>query len=154
MRSYEGYLYELNTIDTELKRINEHAKNLRLQRTRVLGALYRYMCSNNLEKVSYGKKDITLKQCTPREKRGPTKSKKEKKHAALELCREVGIPDPERFYKEFEDTQKIPKRILNTNESSSTNSYTDNGVDDIFGSSNTKKKGKSTKSAYDASLGF
>jgi hypothetical protein len=154
MRSYEGYLYELNTIDTELKRINEHAKNLRLQRTRVLGALYRYMCSNNLDKVSYGKKDITLKQCTPREKRGPTISKKEKKKNALELYREVGIPDPERFYKDFENTQKA-QRMTNTNESSSTNN--NNGMDDIFGPSNARnkeKKGKSTKSAYDASLGF
>lgn len=147
MKSYEGYLYELGTIDTELKRINDHAKNLRLQRTRVLGALYRYMCANNLDKVSNGRKDITLKQCTPREKKsGGTKPKKQKKQDAIELFRDAGIPNPERFYEEFEGTQK--KNNTNTNESSSTNpSYTD----DIFGAPSKKKKGGG---GYDSQLGF
>lgn len=147
MKSYEGYMCELNTIDIELKRINDHAKNLRLQRTRVLGALYRYMCANNLDKVSYGKRDISIKQCTPREKKITAKPKKEKKRDAIELFRDMGIPNPDKFYQEFEETQK---RAPNTNESSSTNTNT-NDQDDLFGPSK-KKKGPS--GGYDARLGF
>lgn len=149
MRSYEGYMFELNSIDIELKRINDHAKNLRLQRTTILNALYRYMSSNNLEKVSYGKREISLKQCAPKEKRGPTKPKKEKKREAIELFRNEGIPNPEKFYEVFESTQKPIAR--DTPERNNTNSnYND---DDIFGpSSKTKKKGKNN--AYDSQLGF
>lgn len=148
MKSYEGYMCELNTIDAELKRINEHAKNLRLQRTRVLGALYRYMCSNNLEKVSYGKRDISIKQCAPREKRIAAKPKKEKKRDAIELFRDMGIPNPEKFYIEFEGTQKNTHHAQNTNESSSTNNQ-----DDLFGPSTSTKKKKASNN-FDARLGF
>ena len=142
MKSHEAYLHELGVIDIELKRINEHAKSLRLQRSRILGALYRYMMNNNLERIPYGNKGLTIKQCSPKTKKKTTKPKKEKRRDGIELLREAGIPDPIQFYEAFENTQKS----ANTNDVNNTN----NRNDDIFGSNTKKKK----INAYDEQLGF
>ena len=47
MGSQEKYLIEINNIDTELRRINDHAKKLRAQKTTTMNGLYQYMISNN-----------------------------------------------------------------------------------------------------------
>jgi hypothetical protein len=102
----EGYLQEINSINTELQRLNSHTKSLKLQKSRAMKGLYNYMIAHNLEKVGEGKNTITLKKCTPSEPRKKSKPKPQRKEDAINLFREVGIPDPERFYIDFEKTQK------------------------------------------------
>ena len=57
----EGYLQEINSINTELQRLNSHTKSLKLQKSRAMKGLYNYMIAHNLEKVGEGKNTITLK---------------------------------------------------------------------------------------------
>lgn len=132
MRSQEQYMIEINNIDNELKRINEHAKHLRDQRTKTMNGLHQYMLSNNLEQVTYGKKTISIKKCEPK-CRTKSKPKKQKKADAIQLFREVGIPNPEQFYEELESSQKVQSTDDNTPKPS-------------------KKKGK--KNEVDPFLGF
>lgn len=140
MRSQEYYLVEINNIDNELKRINEHAKNLRAQKAKTMGGLRQYMISNGLEQVSDGKKTISLKKCEPR-KKARSKPKKQKRSDAIQLFRDAGIPNPEKFYEEFESVQKIP---------------TGDDQNDLSYSGNTSKpvKGKKKDSGIDPFLGF
>lgn len=132
MRSGEQYLIEINNIDNELKRINEHAKRLRAQKTKTMNGLHQYMLSNNLEQVSYGNKTFSIKKCEPKT-RTKSKPKKQKKADAIQLFREVGIPNPEQFYEELESSQKVQSTNDNTPKPS-------------------KKKGK--KNEVDPYLGF
>ncbi len=47
----EAYLYEIQKIDKELKRLNAHAKSLRSQRAKSKTGLHHYMVSHNLQQV-------------------------------------------------------------------------------------------------------
>jgi hypothetical protein len=134
----ERYLYEINSIDTELKRVTEHTKALKLQRSKAMSGLYSYMTSNNLQKVGEGKNAITINKCAPKIKK-KTKPKKYKRDDAINLFRDAGIPDPESFYLDFEKTQK---------------SVANNCGDDSDIFAETSKRGKKSKDVYDASLGF
>ena len=101
------------------------------------------MMNNNLERIPYGNKGLTIKQCSPKTKKKATKPKKEKRRDGIELLREAGIPDPIQFYEAFENTQKS---VNNTNEGN----LITNVHDDIFGGNAKKKK----INAYDEQLGF
>ena len=91
----ETYLCEIHNIDIELKRINDHAKGLRDQKSRLMGKLYNYMDTNDLEKVGSGKDTITIKKCTPKSKKTSNlKPKSQRKLDALELFMDAGIPNP------------------------------------------------------------
>lgn len=135
----ESYLIEINNIDVELKRINQHAKNLRAQKAKTMNGLHQYMVSHNLEQVTDGKKTISLNKFEPK-KKAKSKPKKQKRNDTLQLFRDVGIPNPEQFYEELETIQKIvPKE----------NEQDDN---DIFKSQKTKRNKK--KDSIDPFLGF
>src|SRR5438132_9157142 len=126
------YMYEIYGIDAELKRINERSKQLRIQKKRCMTGLYNYMIAHGIDRVENGKKVITLNQCDPNKKRAKTKPKKQKMEDAIYLFREIGIPNPEEFYLEFEQTQKI-------NQNNGSNNGGD--TDDFFGPPS-KKRGK------------
>lgn len=136
----ESYLREINTIDSELKRINAHSKNLREQKSRVMSGLHNYMKTNNLEKVTTNEgKNITINQCKPKEKKPRglvSKTKNQRRLAAIELFKDAGIPNPSQFYQDFESTQKIMKEDKPTQQKG-------NG-----------KKGKRNNNDYDDMLGF
>ena len=138
-----NYLYEIYGIDAELKRINERSKQLRSQKKRCMTGLYNYMISQGIDRVIDGKKVITINQCDPNKKRAKIKPKKQKKEDAIYLFREIGIPNPEEFYMEFEQTQKI-----NNNENNGGDS------DDFFGPPTKKKGKKNKKDEIDPMLGF
>lgn len=97
----DGDVREINSIKEELKRINQRAKLLRTQKKEAESRLYRYMLRNDLEKYE----GITLKSIEPKQPR-PRKPVKAKKKDALALFYEVGIPDPDSFWEEFQQTQK------------------------------------------------
>jgi hypothetical protein len=139
MTTAESYLREINNIDSELKRINIHSKNLREQKKRVSAGLYNYMQNHKLEKISDGKKDITIERFAPKQKKCPSKPKSQKKIDAIELFRDVGIPNPEQFYKDFDNTQKSS---INTTDSNNTNQ-----------NKGTRTRGKKSE-AFDSNLGF
>ena len=113
MRSEEQYLIEINNIDNELRRINEHAKSLRVQKAKTMNGLHQYMLSNNLEQVSYGKKTFSIKKCEPKT-RTKSKPKKQKKADTIQMFRDVGIPNPGQFYEELESIQKVQSTDDNT----------------------------------------
>jgi len=104
--SAESYTNEIKSLDAEIKRLNDHIKRLRLQRKTANENLYKYMIRHNLQKIGDGKQAITLSKCAPPKPRTRVKPKRERHEQAIELFREVGIPDPEEFYLQFEATQK------------------------------------------------
>jgi len=106
MSSENHYLIEINNIDNELRRINEHAKSLRIQRAKTMNGLHQYMLSNNLEQVSYGKKTFSIKKYEPKTRK-KSKPKKQKKADAIQMFRDAGIPNPGKFYEELESIQKV-----------------------------------------------
>nr|QBK86341.1 MAG: uncharacterized protein LCMAC102_01360 [Marseillevirus LCMAC102] len=101
MSNLESYSKEIESINTETKRLNDRLKVLRSQKRTIEAYLYDDMTRNNLEK--YGK--ITLKSITPREKKS-RKSTKAKRNDAISLFRDVGINNPEQFWNDFQATQK------------------------------------------------
>lgn len=149
-----SYIKEINSIDAELKRISNRSKNLRAQKTRAMVGLHTYMRSHNLEKVGEGKNTITLKKCEsylPNRPKKKAKPKSRKREDAIKLFRTAGIPNPEKFYSDFEETQKIEElQSINNNKKST------GGFDDIFGqeTSKRKKKHNNNDSSFDPFLGF
>lgn len=104
----KAYVNEIRSIDRELKILNSRIKSLRLQKKASQGHLYKYMKNRNLEEFEKIKlKSITPKPPTPR------KPLKKKKEDALELFRDVGIPDPDGFWRDFQSTQKIITDVYN-----------------------------------------
>jgi hypothetical protein len=131
------YLYEIQKIDKELKRLNAHAKNLRSQRTKSMTGLHHYIVSNGIKQVGSGKNVITIKKCAPKEKRSSKlKPKSQRRAEALELLTNAGLPNPEEFYNDLERVQKAT-----------------NGVGDDTGGGSSSKK-KNNKNDYDPLLGF
>jgi len=95
------YVREIRSIEKEERRLRARAKKLREQKRKAQGYLFTYMENHGLEK--YG--GITRKSIRPREKIVRKKAQ-EKKRDALELFRMTGIPDPEKFWFDFQNTQK------------------------------------------------
>jgi hypothetical protein len=134
----EAYLYEIQKIDKELKRLNAHAKSLRSQRAKSMTGLHHYMVSHNLQQVGSGKNTITIKKCAPKEKRSSKlKPKSQRRAEALELLTNAGLPNPEQFYDDLERVQKATNTVS----------------DDPGGGSSSKKK-KNNRNDYDPLLGF
>jgi len=132
-----SYLDEINSIDAELKRINIHTKSLRTQKVKAMNGLYQYMKSHNIQKVG----NITIEKCAPKNtQRAKAKPKSERKKLAINLFREVGIPDPINFYNEFEKLQK--------------NTGNEENNDDFYSQPQKRKRGKKGQDTIDPFLGF
>ncbi len=94
------YVNEIRSIEKEEKRLRAVQKKLREQKKKAQGYLYTHMESSGVEKYN----NITKKSITPREKKVRKKAK-DKKRDAIELFRLTGIPDPEKFWSDFKNTQ-------------------------------------------------
>lgn len=91
---------QIQKLEAEIKRHNFIVKTLRAQRDSHRTHIYNYMSKNNIENY----KGYSIKKLAPKKK---TRRKKavDKHRDAYNLCRNVGIPDPEKFIKEFKATQ-------------------------------------------------
>lgn len=96
-----AYVREIKSLNAEIKRLNTRLRKLRAQRKEKQTLLHGYMEKNNLQKYE----GITIKSIRPRSSI-PRKPEIAKKNDAIDLFREVGIPNPEAFYAEFKTTQK------------------------------------------------
>ena len=95
------YVTEIRSIEKEEKRLRARQKKLREQKKKAQAHLYTYLDTRGIEKCG----GITKKSVQPREKKVRKKTKDRKKDA-LELFRTTGIPDPEKFWNDFQNTQK------------------------------------------------
>lgn len=95
-----SYVKEIESLKKEIKRLNSHLKSLRQQRKQSEKHLYNYMVANNLE--SY--EGITAKSIKP--KAIQRKPLSQKKSDAIKLFRDSGIEDAEKFWDEFQATQR------------------------------------------------
>ena len=102
MSNPDAYVREIKSLSNEIKRSNERLNTLRKQRKSKQLLLFKYMEEHNLEKYE----GITINSIRPR---GPIKRKPEveKRKDAVELFRQVGIGNPEEFYIEFKNTQRL-----------------------------------------------
>lgn len=101
--SADGYVSEINSLKQEIARLNAHLAKLRHQKKEAEKHLYNYMSRHGIEKLH----GISIGSIKPRAStRKPVKPKKERKQEAIELFREVGIPDPVAFWQDFERTQR------------------------------------------------
>lgn len=104
-----SYVREIKSIKDELKRMQAKSKSLKEQKKKAETRLYHYMKNQNLEKFE----GVSIKSITPKD-RTFNKKASEKKHDAIKLLSEIGVPDPEGLWEELKKTQKV--KIENTNE--------------------------------------
>lgn len=95
------YKNEIDSLDKEIKRMNAHLKKLREQKREAQRHLCDYMERHQLEKFD----NITLKSIQPKERR-KAKPKSQRKQEAIDLFYQIGIPDPQGFWNEFQTTQR------------------------------------------------
>lgn len=100
------YINELTSLDKEIKRLSDRLKELRLQRKRTSGNLYNYMVRNNLDTVGHDKTAISIKTIEPKDRK-KTKPKKARRNDTINLCREVGIPNPTAFFEQLEALKRL-----------------------------------------------
>jgi hypothetical protein len=101
MSNPDAYIRQIHELDAAIKRNIDHGRKLRQQREQVNLRLYNYMQRHHLEE--YG--GIRIKAVSPKT-RMKRKSMKQKKKEAVELFTQIGIPDPDGFWLEFQSTQK------------------------------------------------
>ena len=97
-----AYVREITDLATEIKRLEDHVKTLKIQRKRKQTYLKMYMEKNDLDKYE----GITLKSITPR---APSLAKtvNKKKQDDIAIFQEQGIPEPEVFWERLQSTQKF-----------------------------------------------
>jgi len=102
MNRSAGYVREYKSIDKEIKRLSENLKSLRKQKGIVGNKIYHIMNEYHLGEID----GIKKKQLTPKT---PVvrKKLKDKKNDAIHLFHQYGIPNPEEFWNELQDTQKV-----------------------------------------------
>ncbi len=99
----KSYAKALTNITENIKKINIEAKKLRNDKIATQKLLYEWMERMNIDEYE-GYKRQKIK---PKEKpKIIRKKKKDKVEDALRLFRDIGIPDPEEFYAEYQATQK------------------------------------------------
>lgn len=100
-----SYVSQINRLNKEIQRLNKRIRDLRAERRRHESHLLSYLESTGGERAG----NFTVKSLRTRLGKGPTRTRKketEKRRDAIALFREVGVPNPETFYKEFKDTQR------------------------------------------------
>jgi ABC-type dipeptide/oligopeptide/nickel transport system ATPase component len=95
-----SYVTTIKRIKEDEKKLRQRVKEKQVERKKYEERLYKYMLHANLEEFS----GIKIKSIAPKPK-VPRKKKGEKHKAAIDLLSNVGMPDPEAFYKEFTRTQ-------------------------------------------------
>lgn len=92
-----GYSYEIKSIQTEIKRLNNHIKSLREQKKISEEHLYKYMKNRGIQEFDGFKIDNIKPK--PKKKR---KTKKQKKMEYIMCFEEEGIHDPEGLWNKLE----------------------------------------------------
>ena len=99
----KGYVKELKTLNEEIKRLNIEKKNMQIEKKNTEMRLHDWMSRSHIDEYEGYKKE----KLRPKEKQKfIRKKKKEKVEDAMRLFRNIGIPDPETFWLEFQGTQK------------------------------------------------
>lgn len=106
MSNPKGYVYEIQSIDKELKRLNQHIRNLREQKKRAETDLYNYMDRHNIEQVE----GIKIQKIRPKERK-KVKPKKQREQDAINHLRRMGFSFPEKFYKELKSVEMETNRL-------------------------------------------
>ena len=133
MSRAESYAKEINSLNTEIKRLNGKIKSLREQKKKAESNLYHRMQRDSSQKVE----GITIKSVTPKERK-KRKPISQKKADAIDLFKEIGVPNPEDFWEEFQATQIYAE-----------------GEESFVENTTKKKKSKKKKdSEYDPFLGY
>ena len=96
----DSYVRQLQNIDAAIKRLNLELKKARTKKKLVHENFYKWMNRNGYDNYN----GIKASKLEP--KQIPRKKQKEKKEAAIQLFSEIGIPDPEDFWFQFQTTQK------------------------------------------------
>ena len=93
---------EYNSIQEELQRLNNRCKELRQLRKEAGEKLYEVMNQYNMKQV----RNIKINKIKPRQ---PIirKKKKDIEKDAFKLFDQWGIPEPEKFWKNLQDTQRV-----------------------------------------------
>lgn len=97
----EAYVRQLKELSSALSRLNEQSKKLREKQKDTKLRLAQWMEKNGHQEYQGHK----LAKIKPKPKI-PKKPPKERKHDALLLFGEIGIPDPSDFWDRLQDTQK------------------------------------------------
>lgn len=95
----------IKRIDETLSRMNVEIKRLKEDKIKYQKELYRYMEARGITELA-GIKIDKIKPKIPKI-RAKKKKKKDRIKDALELCRDVGIPNPQEFYDAFLKTQIV-----------------------------------------------
>jgi|GEM_PF-3901155 len=98
MGTLDSYIYTINSINDELKKLNSRCKSLRIQKKETEDHLKQEMKCRGI--VEY--KGIHIDNLV--KKRLPIKPKKEKREDAINLFRNTGIIQPEKLWEELEQT--------------------------------------------------
>jgi hypothetical protein len=97
-----SYVREMKSIKDELKRMQLRSKQLKEQKKKAESRLYHYMKNQHLEEFE----GVKIKTITPKDKTFNKKAS-DKKHDAIKVLYEAGIPDPEGLWEELKRTQKV-----------------------------------------------
>ena len=133
MSRAESYAREINSLNTEIKRLNGKLKSLREQKKKAESNLYYRMQRDGSQKIE----GITIKSVTPKERK-KRKPISQKKADAIDLFKEIGVTDPEDFWEEFQATQ----------------TYAEGEESLANGNSKKTSKKNKKKDEYDPSLGY
>lgn len=101
MNYEDSYVSQIKSIDLELKRLAKKSKELREAKKFNEAKLYSVMQRRGLKEY----RGIKANKIAPT-KRKPRKPERQKRKDAIDLFRQIGIPDPSGFYSEFQRTQK------------------------------------------------
>lgn len=98
----DGYVYEINGLSAEIKRLVVRTKELRNFKKKAEQNLFELMDKSGMDEYGGIKKEkIKPKIVTKR------KGIKQKKNDAIQLFYQIGVPNPEELWVEFIKTQKI-----------------------------------------------
>ena len=99
--SASNYVAEMQNIDEELRRMRARSRQLQVRKKVLAQTLHDFMHRHNYAEF----KGVRLKSIAPRPRRR-RKPKREKRRDGVTLLRDIGVPDPERFYDQFSNTQR------------------------------------------------
>jgi hypothetical protein len=102
MATPDSYIRQISELDIAIKRNREQGKKLREQKSLAQSRLYAYMVRHGMEEYQ----GIKVNKIKPPLKT-KRKSNKRRREDGIRLFHQVGIPDPESFWNEFQGTQKI-----------------------------------------------
>lgn len=101
----QSYTITINRITNEIKKLNTILKDLRSQKKLTEERLYKWMKRNGVKEYEGFKRDKYSPKIKPKRK-----PKKECMKDSIQMFRNIGIPDPEGFYKEYQQIQYLDEQ--------------------------------------------